>query len=206
MSRRIIFVPPTEEQHKLFLYFLFIGLLIGIITIILGRTTPNVIQDLGYATNFELFISILFMISGICLAIACFLVPLLVDIAFLSLFIWLIAAGIFAGSVVFFKPSWGETNDRLTIQAFKAVASDNIEVLNEILNNKPDIIDVAGYKDNTLLHQAAARNKINIVKLLLDKDANINLLNSDQKTALDLAKDYNNTENIVELLEKRGHP
>ena len=62
-------------------------------------------------------------------------------------------------------------------------------------------IEATDKNGSTPLIQAAWVGKTDVVKLLLDKDANILQTNNDGKSALDIAREKNHTE-IVSLLEK----
>jgi len=91
----------------------------------------------------------------------------------------------------------------------KAVSSGNIEATHEILNVQPDLIDSVDNEDNTALHHAVKKNKINhaMVRLLLEKGANVNIKNKKGQTPIFVA--FENTqvsdaddEILIELFTK----
>jgi ankyrin repeat protein len=81
-----------------------------------------------------------------------------------------------------------------------AAAANRVEVI-EILMARGANIDAVSFPgDNTALMYAAGTGHIEAVKLLLGKGADASLENSDDQTALDVARNRNQND-VVQLLE-----
>ena len=77
--------------------------------------------------------------------------------------------------------------------------------MNEMLDARPGLIDVADYDENTLLHLAVLRGYTREVDDLLTKRANVNATNSAGMTPLHLAAKLNRVEVTALLLKHRPH-
>ena len=85
-----------------------------------------------------------------------------------------------------------------------AIDNNDIEYVKHIINNTDVNIDSGQYTTgNTALNYAAIHNKLDIVKLLIKADANIEKTNDDGQTPLYNAVDHGNIE-IVKFLIDSG--
>jgi ankyrin len=73
-----------------------------------------------------------------------------------------------------------------------------------LLENKAQI-DIQNNNSNTALHLSSLRGDINLVRLLLERGANIEQKTNQEETALDIAKKLQKTE-ITNLLNQRNQP
>jgi len=74
----------------------------------------------------------------------------------------------------------------------------------EALNHYVDLVNArAGRDGNTALMMASAQGHIDVVRLLLDNRAQINIRNNNNRTALYWANQSANTE-VLELLKASG--
>jgi len=86
-----------------------------------------------------------------------------------------------------------------------AVDTQNIDMINFLLENGADINDPRKLLNNTPLHIAVEKELTDIVDLLLKKDANKELKNSNGKTPLDLATEKKNIPIISLLMLQELH-
>ncbi|CAB3370143.1 Hypothetical predicted protein [Cloeon dipterum] len=68
--------------------------------------------------------------------------------------------------------------------AHYAVAGGKLDVLQSLLEADPKIRDSTGHEGRTLLHQAVAHEKLEIVKFLIDKGAHVNACDANSATPL----------------------
>src|SRR6056297_673028 len=71
-----------------------------------------------------------------------------------------------------------------TQSIFKVIKEDNYEKLEQLLEKKPDLVDTLDGRHHTPLHIAAILDHPDMVKLLLEKGANVNALNQDERNPL----------------------
>ncbi|MDF3819331.1 ankyrin repeat domain-containing protein [Leptospira sp. 96542] len=84
-----------------------------------------------------------------------------------------------------------------------AVEVGNMRVTKSIISSDPTLITVVDENSNTPLHLAAIFNHIDIVKLMVETNQEINQEDRNGETALDLAKFYGHIE-ISNILETNG--
>jgi len=65
--------------------------------------------------------------------------------------------------------------------------NDYLELIKIIINHKKTNINLIDNKNNTLLHLACLRNNYNFVKLLVSIGANIDMINNDNETPIDIS-------------------
>jgi uncharacterized protein len=85
-----------------------------------------------------------------------------------------------------------------------AVAEDDIESLERLLREGMDINAAKGEYKTTILMEAAVRGNLGIMRLLLEKDANVNMADKDGWTALMGATVQGRVEPVKLLLENRA--
>jgi len=90
--------------------------------------------------------------------------------------------------------------------AVDAVFSGDVNKLSEILDGQPELLDMrSGDTGNAMLHHAAYRGKLAVVKELLRRNAKVNILNAYGSTPLqDCVSGDNGTAEIALLLLKEG--
>ena len=77
----------------------------------------------------------------------------------------------------------------------------DISKMVELINKDPSIIDIVNWRGETVLHQAAYHGNIEVVKILIEKGANINAKNMVNVTPLHFAA-LNHHFDIIEFLIK----
>ena len=77
------------------------------------------------------------------------------------------------------------------------------EAVARFLKEYPQITDVNGPDGNRPLHYASQQGEIEVVRLLLERGAEVGATNKAGETALDLAR-KNGHKGVVELLTSRG--
>ena len=85
-----------------------------------------------------------------------------------------------------------------------AVAEDDIEFLERLLREGVDINAVKGEYKTTILMEAAVRGNLGIMRLLLEKGANVNMADKDGWTALMGATVQGRVKPVKLLLENRA--
>jgi ankyrin repeat protein len=90
--------------------------------------------------------------------------------------------------------------------AVEAVFSGDVNKLSEILESQPELLDMrSGDSGNAMLHHAAYRGKLAVVKELLRRNAKVNILNAYGSTPLqDCVSGDSGTAEIASLLLKQG--
>lgn len=86
---------------------------------------------------------------------------------------------------------------------FDAVIKGKFDIVREMVEENPDLVNVTNTAQNTALHAAAARGHVDIAQFLISKNADVNAKNRDQKTPLQFAIDKKN-EAIAFLLLKNN--
>ncbi|WP_051359856.1 ankyrin repeat domain-containing protein [Adhaeribacter aquaticus] len=69
----------------------------------------------------------------------------------------------------------------------EAVKSGNLEEVKSLLDNEPDIVNTKDNKGYTLLHLAAQEGNGDLIKLLLERGADINALTEDGQSPMEIA-------------------
>jgi len=77
------------------------------------------------------------------------------------------------------------------------------EWVGEFLDKYPEVVNILGPDGNRPLHYAAMKGQADIVRLLLERGAEVGARNKAGETALDLAR-ANSQESVVELLKAHG--
>jgi len=100
-----------------------------------------------------------------------------------------------------------EAIDLKKVQLRKAIESSNIELAESLINGNRELINEGIDEDgNTPLHIAVRNNSIEIVKLLLDKNVDINIKDNDGMTALHIAVLQKNLTTVNLLLKHKARP
>jgi len=91
----------------------------------------------------------------------------------------------------------------------KAVDKEDLKEIKRILENKNININLQEPKyHTTILHLAISNDRLNSTRILLERNANFNLLDIDKRSAMDMAvndiKSKKNSYKIIELLIKHG--
>jgi ankyrin repeat protein len=86
------------------------------------------------------------------------------------------------------------------LQIELAFKHNDLTLVKALLADLKDINETDDEDWTILMHSAAYRENIEIVKVILKKNPDLSIQNSDGQTALDLAKKFKNTD-IIELLE-----
>ena len=84
-----------------------------------------------------------------------------------------------------------------------AVNAGQIEVAEFLINNNSDVNIAYGRQNQSLLHQAAQTDSVELIELLIDKGIDVNVKNRTGQTPLHLACRSGNKE-VVELLIDKG--
>lgn len=87
--------------------------------------------------------------------------------------------------------------------AFDASRGTSLTLLEQIILVSNFDVNKSNYAGNTLLHIASEKGHIDIVKMLLKKDCNLNSLNKDLATPLGVAISKNN-QDVAKILIKSG--
>ena len=88
--------------------------------------------------------------------------------------------------------------------AVALVAVNDVAALAELLGKHPELAQLVGYRGNTLLHQAAARGKHELLPLLIRAGVPVNAKNEVGSTALDLAKSIGDSTALAILIDSGG--
>jgi len=159
----------------------------------------------GYATNAERSGLIWSGLAWAGAAAAVVVGLMFIDVGHAGLYILAGIAALLCGSCnrLGTSPCWGRTSDQLQIQAFSAAGQDDHATLERLLKQRPSLVSVLGFGGNQLLHVAVVRNNLKAVRVLLGHKANVNALNSEEETPLDLAERFGRKE-IADVLEESG--
>ncbi|KAJ1310194.1 hypothetical protein OPQ81_006938 [Rhizoctonia solani] len=93
-----------------------------------------------------------------------------------------------------------DTNAEESVHGY--AVSGNLEKLGEILAKQPELVNSRDEFEYTPLHLATDRGHQDVVRLLLDKGADISLRDQDGDTSLEIARAANH-QAILELLQER---
>ena len=88
--------------------------------------------------------------------------------------------------------------------AIALVAANDVDALAELLGKHPQLVQLVGYRGNTLLHQAVARGKHELLDLLIQVGVPVNAKNDVGRTALDIAKSIGDSTALDILIDSGG--
>ena len=88
--------------------------------------------------------------------------------------------------------------------AIALVAANDVDALADLLGKHPALAQLVGYRGNTLLHQAVARGKHELIPLLIRADVPVNAKNDVGSTALDIAKSIGDSTALDILIDSGG--
>ncbi|KAJ8954917.1 hypothetical protein NQ318_016857 [Aromia moschata] len=94
------------------------------------------------------------------------------------------------------KPSPEEINEILM-----AAESGNLEVFERLYYAEPTRLGIRDSRGRTPAHQAAARNKVNILKFILEKGGDLNNQDNAGNTPLHIAVEYESLDAVDYLLQ-----
>ena len=87
---------------------------------------------------------------------------------------------------------------------FVATIENRIDVIKHLLHERADVNRQARYTKNTPLHWAARNNNTEVTRMLIDKGADVNLQNYDNKTPLDVADKGSKVERLLMQLQQNA--
>lgn len=85
----------------------------------------------------------------------------------------------------------------------EAAKTGNLDKVNQLLHNDPDLLNHRDQRNKTALHFACQNGHFEVVKLLVEKGANVNIMDYDFRTPL-LWAAANGYSQILEILVKNG--
>jgi ankyrin repeat protein len=86
----------------------------------------------------------------------------------------------------------------------KAIAEGDAQTVEDVLAVDPDAAFTVDSMGQTPLHYAAGAKNVAIVKLLLDKGADPNLMNDEGVTPADTARSVGASQEIIDMLSGNG--
>jgi len=87
---------------------------------------------------------------------------------------------------------------------FIAARTGNLAALKNLVSTDPSLVNELDQQGQSLLHYAASFRRVDVVRYLLEQDADPNMPNADGETPSSYAEESPGTEEVIEVLREYG--